>query len=196
SDLGLILPISQWILEAACSQIKLWENKPPAQQLQLAVNISVRQFYQPDFVERVCAILEKTAIHPSRLKLELTENLVRSNIDDAIIKMLALKKIGVHFSMDNFGIGCSSLPCLAQLPLEQLKIDQSFVSNIGIKSSDNVIVQIIIGMAGNLNLEVIAEGVETEEQRAFLKLNGCSNYQGYLLGRPMPIEEFECLLGV
>jgi len=195
-ETGLILPISQWILEAACDQIKRWENKPLAQQLHLAVNISARQFYQPDFVGQICSILAKTAIHPSRLKLELTERLVRSNIDDAIIKMLALKRIGVHFSMDNFGIGCSSLPCLAQLPLEQLKIDQSFVSNIGIKSSDNVIVQIIIGMAGNLNLDVIAEGVETEEQRAFLKLNGCSNYQGYLLGRPMPIEEFECLLGV
>ena len=141
-------------------------------------------------------MLKKYAISADRLKLELTESLVLDNIDDTIIKMQELKEVGVHFSMDDFGTGYSSLAYLTQLPLNQLKIDQSFVRNIGVKPTDAVIVQTIIGMANNLCMEVIAEGVETEEQRAFLEQYGCSAIQGYLFGRPLPLDQFEQSLGI
>jgi diguanylate cyclase (GGDEF)-like protein/PAS domain S-box-containing protein len=192
----LILDIGLWVLEAACAQLKSWEEVPQTRQLRLAVNVSAHQFHQACFVEQVCAVLEKYAIQPDRLKLELTESLVLDNIDETIIKMQQLKKTGVHFSMDDFGTGYSSLAYLTQLPLDQLKIDQSFVRNIGVKSTDAVIVQTIIGMANNLGIDVIAEGVETEEQRAFLELHGCPAIQGFLLGRPLPLDEFEHLLGI
>lgn len=192
----LILPIGLWVLDAACAQLKKWEAFPQTRRLQLAVNVSAHQFHQTCFVEQVSAVLEKHAVQPERLKLELTETLVLDNIDDTIIKMQALKKIGVDFSMDDFGTGYSSLAYLTQLPLDQLKIDQSFVHNIGVKPTDAVIVQTIIGMADNLGMKVIAEGVETEEQRAFLELHGCSAVQGYLFGRPVPLAEFESLLGI
>ncbi|MGZ5573532.1 MAG: sensor domain-containing protein [Methylobacter sp.] len=192
----LILPIGLWVLEAACAQLKTWEVIPQTRHLQLAVNVSAHQFHQACFVEQVCAMLEKYAIQPGRLKLELTESLVLDNIDDTIIKMQELKKIGVRSSMDDFGTGYSSLAYLTQLPIDQLKIDRSFVRNIGIKPTDAVIVQTIIGMANNLGMEVIAEGVETEEQRAFLELHGCPAIQGYLFGRPLPLDEFERSLGI
>lgn len=192
----LILSIGRWVLEAACAQLKIWEAIPQTRHLQLAVNVSAHQFHQVGFVEQICAVLEKHAIRPERLKLELTESLVLGNIDDAILKMQELKKVGVYFSMDDFGTGYSSLAYLSQLPIDQLKIDQSFVRNIGVKSTDAVIVQTIIGMADNLGMEVIAEGVETEEQRAFLELHGCQAVQGYLFGRPLPLDEFEYSLGI
>jgi len=193
-DTGLILPIGQWVLETACAQIKAWETNPLACELQLAVNVSARQFHQPDFVEQIRATLKKTGADPARLKLELTESVVLGNIDNAVAKMHELKGIGVHFSMDDFGTGYSSLSYLTQLPLDQLKIDQSFVRNIGIKPTDAVIVQTIIGMGNSLGMEVIAEGVETEAQRDFLERNGCHAYQGYLFSKPVPIEEFETLI--
>jgi len=193
-DTGLILPIGQWVLETACAQIKAWEANPLACELQLAVNVSARQFHQPDFVEQVRAVLNKTAANPSRLKLELTESVVLDNINDTIAKMHELKQIGVRFSMDDFGTGYSSLSYLTQLPLDQLKIDLSFVHNIGIKPTDAVIVQTIIGMGNSLGMEVVAEGVENEEQRDFLERNGCHAYQGYLFSKPVPIEEFEALI--
>ena len=191
---GLILSIGQWVLETACTQLKLWEANPLTRDLQLAVNVSARQFRQADFVERVRLVLHNHALIPDRLKLELTESLVLDNIYDTISKMQALRGIGVRFSMDDFGTGYSSLSYLTQLPLDQLKIDQSFVRNIGTKSTDAVIVQTIIGMANNLGMEVIAEGVETEEQRAFLEQHGCTLCQGYLFGRPVPLDEFEARL--
>ncbi len=191
---GLILPIGQWVLEAACAQLKIWENMPHMQPLQLAVNVSANQFHQPNFVEQVCAVLEKTAIDPTRLKLELTEGVVINDIDDTIIKMQKLKALGVSFSLDDFGTGYSSLSYLTQLPFEQLKIDQSFVRNLGIKQTDAVMVQTIISMANSLDMEVIAEGVETKAQRDFLKQHGCSLYQGYLFSKPVPLEEFEAIL--
>ncbi len=190
-ETGLIVPIGRWVLEVACRQIKAWEANPLARHLSLAVNVSARQFRQPDFVEQVLAVLESTAIDPGRLKIELTESLVLDNVADTIRKMLALKEVGVSFSMDDFGTGYSSLAYLSQLPLDQVKIDRSFIGGIGVKSTDQVIVQTIIGMANNLGLNVIAEGVETEAQLDFLKRSGCSSYQGYLFGKPMPIEEFE-----
>jgi EAL domain-containing protein (putative c-di-GMP-specific phosphodiesterase class I) len=182
------------VLETACIQIKRWEQDEHTRHLQLAVNVSAVQFRQTDFVEQVCYALEKTAIKPSYLKLELTESLVLEDVNDTIEKIQTLKALGVLFSMDDFGTGYSSLAYLSKLPLDQLKIDQSFVINIGVKESDAVIVQTIIGMAKNLGMEVIAEGVETEQQRDFLELNGCTHYQGYLFGKPVPLEAFEQLL--
>ncbi|MDO9046122.1 MAG: EAL domain-containing protein [Methylobacter sp.] len=195
-EIGLIIPIGQWVLETACAQLKRWESHAQTRNLQLAVNVSARQFHQPDFTEQVCAMLNKTAIKADRLKLEFTESLVFDDIDDTIAKMQRLKEIGVSFSIDDFGTGYSSLACLAQLPFDQLKIDQSFVRNIGVKPTDTVIVQTIIGMANNLGMDIIAEGVETEEQLAFLELHGCLIYQGNLIGSAMPLVEFERSLGI
>jgi len=192
-DTGLILPIGQWVLETACAQIKIWEGSVLTQNLQLAVNVSARQFHQANFVEQVNQVLHRYAINPDRLKLELTESLVLDDIEDSVRKMNALREIGVRFSLDDFGTGYSSLAYLTQLPIDQLKIDQSFVHNIGIKSTDAVIVQTIIGMANNLGMEVIAEGVETETQRAFLEQHDCQLCQGYLFSQPIPIEQFESL---
>ena len=193
-ETGLILPIGLWVLETACIQIKNWEADVHTRDLQLAVNVSARQFHQADFVEQTRRILRRTAIKPGLLKLELTESLVLDDINDTIIKMQALREIGVRFSMDDFGTGYSSLAYLTQLPLDQLKIDQSFVRNIGMKPTDAVIVQTIIGMAKNLGMEVIAEGVETEAQRIFLEQHGCPVCQGYLFSKPVPIEQFEALV--
>lgn len=191
---GLILPIGQWVLETACAQLKIWENSAHARHLQLAVNVSARQFRQPDFVVQVNQMLLSYAINPNRIKLELTESLVLDDIDDTIVKMNALRKIGVHISMDDFGTGHSSLSSLRKLPLDQLKIDQSFVNDILNDPDDAVIVKTIIAMAKSLGIEVIAEGVETEGQRAFLEQNDCSLCQGYLFSKPVPIELFEQLL--
>jgi len=193
-DTGLILPIGFWVLETACAQIKAWEANPLACKLQLAVNVSARQFHQPNFVEQVREVLKKTGADPTRLKLELTESVVLDNINNTVAKMHELKEIGVRFSMDDFGTGYSSLSYLTQLPFDQLKIDWSFVHNIGIKTTDAVIVQTIIGMGNSLGMEVIAEGVENKEQRDFLECNGCHAYQGYLFSKPVPIEEFEALI--
>jgi diguanylate cyclase (GGDEF)-like protein/PAS domain S-box-containing protein len=187
---GLILPIGAWVLESACKQLKAWETDRLTRDLHLSVNVSGRQFRQADFVAQVSEIIRQTAINPLRLKLELTESIVLDDVADTITKMQALKQIGVSFSMDDFGTGYSSLSYLTQLPLNQLKIDQSFVRNIGTKTSDSTIIQTIIGMADNLSMEVIAEGVETQIQRNTLESMGCMLYQGYLFGKPVPVEEF------
>jgi len=190
-DTGLILPIGQWVLEAACAQIKCWQGHPQLCRLQLAVNVSARQFHQQDFIEQVRMAIARADIHPGLLKIELTESVVLDDVKDTAAKMRELKEIGVRFSLDDFGTGYSSLAYLTQLPLDQLKIDQSFVRNINTKHNDAVIVQTIIGMAASLEMEVIAEGVETEGQRTFLEHAGCRVYQGYLFGKPVPLEEFE-----
>lgn len=193
-ETSLILPVGQWVLDTACEQLKLWESQPHTQDLQLAVNVSACQFRQANFVSLIEQTILRHAINPALLKLELTEGLVLGNVQDAIAKMNALRKIGLRFSMDDFGTGFSSLAYLTQFPLNQLKIDQSFVRNIGIRSTDAIIVQTIIGMAHNLGIEVIAEGVETEAQRAFLEQHGCPTCQGYLFSKPVPIDQFEPLL--
>jgi diguanylate cyclase (GGDEF)-like protein/PAS domain S-box-containing protein len=190
-ETGLILPIGTWVLHTACSQLKEWSEDPGKNRLCLSINVSVRQFYQPDFVQQVRQIILESAINPALLKFELTESLVLNNISDSILKMKALEEIGVHFSMDDFGTGYSSLAYLTQLPLSQVKIDQTFVQNIFKKSTDAVIVQAIIGMAGNLGMEVVAEGVETEAQYEFLKRHGCTVFQGNLFSKPVPVGEFE-----
>ncbi len=190
-ETALIVPIGLWVLRTACLQLKSWENRPGRHDLQLAVNVSARQFRQADFVEQVRDVLLQTQVNPNRLKLELTETLVLDDVHDTIIKMKALKALSVRFSMDDFGTGHSSLAYLTQLPLDQLKIDQSFVRNIGIQATDSVIIDTIIGMAKNLGLEVIAEGVETSIQKEFLEQHGCSLCQGYLFAKPLPLADFE-----
>lgn len=193
-ETGLIIPIGQWVLKQACERIKAWEDNILTQNLQLAVNVSAKQFYQPDFVSQVMQAIEQSKINPDKLKLELTESLVLDDIEDTIKKMHQLQAVGVRFSMDDFGTGHSSLAYLTQLPLDQLKIDQSFTRNICTKHNDAIIAQTIIGMGNNLGMEIIAEGVETEEQRAFLQRHGCPTFQGYLFSKPIPIQAFETML--
>lgn len=193
-ETGLILPIGQWVIDSACAQLKIWEQNPLTRDLLLAVNVSAKQFFQSDFVEHVLASITRHDINPSHLKLELTESMLVDNINDIIGKMNVLSKIGIRFSLDDFGTGYSSLQYLKKLPLNQLKIDQSFVRDITTDSSDRAIVRTIVNMAHSLRIDVIAEGVETEEQRKFLLDNGCLHYQGYLFSKPLPIDEFEALL--
>jgi diguanylate cyclase (GGDEF)-like protein/PAS domain S-box-containing protein len=193
-ETGLILPIGQWVLETACAQIKAWQQEPHTRELVLAVNVSARQFRQANFATQVRAILKRHAINPLLLKLELTEGMLLDKIEDTIATMNALTEIGIKFSLDDFGTGYSSLQYLKRLPLDQLKIDQSFVRDIATDGSDMAIVRTIVAMAHSLTMEVIAEGVETEGQRQLLHESGCSNYQGYLFGRPVPIEQFDAVL--
>ena len=190
---GLIVPIGEWVLKTACEQLQAWAINPAAEHFVLAVNVSARQFSQPDFVSRVTHTLAQTGVNPKKIKLELTESMVLHNVADTIDKMKQLHSLGVDFSMDDFGTGYSSLAHLTELPIQQLKIDRSFVRHIATNFNDAVIVQTIIGMAQNLGMTVIAEGVETEAQRVCLEKFGCPTYQGYLFGRPLPLLEFEKL---
>lgn len=193
-DTGLILPLGKWVLETACDQLKSWQKIPLTCNLVLAVNVSARQFRQADFVAQVKEVIERHSINPSLLKLELTESLLLESIEETIAKMNALNETGVRFSLDDFGTGYSSLQYLKNLPLDQLKIDQSFVRDIVNDASDKTIVRTIVAMANSLSLGVIAEGVETTEQREKLLSKGCVNFQGYLFSKPVPIEQFEALL--
>lgn len=193
-ETGLILPIGQWVLETACAQLAIWQNDVLTRDLVLAVNVSAKQFRQADFVSQVSDAIQRHSINPMLLKLELTESLLLENIQETISTMQALKAIGIKFSLDDFGTGYSSLQYLKQLPLDQLKIDQSFVCNLASDSSDRAIVRTIIAMAHSLNLNVIAEGVETEEQQQILLNKGCLHYQGFLFSKPLPIGQFEAQL--
>ncbi len=193
-ETDLILPIGQWVLETACAQLKSWEQDALTKDLMLSINVSAKQFLQSDFVAQVQTAVEHYGINPMLLKLELTESILLTHIENIIATMNALKEVGIRFSLDDFGTGYSSLQYLKRLPLYQLKIDQSFVRDIAVDSSDQAIVRTIIAMAHTLNLNVIAEGVETVEQKSLLLNNGCTHYQGYLFGRPVPIEQFEITL--
>ena len=188
---GLIMPMGLWVLRTACEQLKSWHGKRGMRDLTLAVNVSAKQFHQADFVEQVRRVLVETGAKPSHLKLELTESVVLENVEDAIAKMRALKLLGIGFSMDDFGTGYSSLQYLTKLPLDQVKIDQSFVRDIVADTNNAAIVQTIIAMTEALGLNVIAEGVETREQQEFLERRGCHAFQGYFFGRPLPLADFE-----
>jgi diguanylate cyclase (GGDEF)-like protein/PAS domain S-box-containing protein len=190
-ETGLILPIGQGVLETACAQLKAWEQGKQTHGLVLAVNVSPREFRQADFVAQVRACVRRHAIDPKRLKLELTESLLLENIEATVVIMNALNDIGIQFSLDDFGTGYSSLQYLKRLPFDQIKIDQSFVRDLAVDSGDRAIVRTIIAMAKSLNMEVIAEGVETKEQLQMLLNKGCIHYQGYLFGAPVPIEQFD-----
>ena len=193
-ETGLILPIGKWVLETACIQLKCWQQNTLTCDLTLSVNVSAKQFRQKEFVAQVQSAVLCNDINPMRLKLELTESLLLENIEETIMTMAAIRGLGVRFSLDDFGTGYSSLQYLKRLPLDQLKIDQSFVRDITVDESDKAIVNTIVAMATSLNLNVIAEGVETEVQRQLLLDSGCTHYQGYLFGKPVPIDEFELLL--
>ncbi|MDD5296853.1 MAG: EAL domain-containing protein [Rhodocyclaceae bacterium] len=190
-ETGLILPIGLWVLETACANIEAWSASPILRDLRLAVNVSARQFQQPDFVAQVTGLLAQTGANPRRLKMELTESMVLKDVADTFGKMHALEALGIGFSLDDFGTGHSSLSYLTRLPLEQIKIDRSFVLNLPHSVNDGIVAQTIITMARGLGLDVIAEGVETEPQRAFLARHDCHAYQGYLFARPLPLAEFE-----
>lgn len=190
---GLIVPIGHWVMQKVCSQLKEWSTKPLTSQLRLSVNVSAHQYRSDDFAESVAQLMNASAINAAQLVLEITESMIL-DVPDAIEKMHVLKKLGLSISMDDFGTGYSSLSSLTKLPLSELKIDQSFVSNLGNDSNDTIVVKAVILMGRALGLEVIAEGVETLEQRDILIEFGCQQLQGYLFGRPAPIEEFETLL--
>jgi len=190
----LILPIGHWVLQRACHQLNAWSKHSKLSQLHLAVNISPVQFHQPDFVRQVKTILAETGANPKRLELELTENLVLEDIEEAIRKMTSLTEIGVRFSMDDFGTGYSSLQYIKRLPISQLKIDQSFVRDILTDPGDAMMVQTIAGMARNFGYEVIAEGVEEHAKLMPLIERGCENFQGYFFSRPVALPEFEKLI--
>ena len=193
-ETGLIIPIGQWVLDTACAQLKAWQQEPLTKALVIAINVSARQFHQVDFVEQVLNTVHKYGINPALLKIELTESMLVNNIKDVITKMNELSKIGISFSLDDFGTGYSSLSYLKRLPLDQLKIDQSFVRDVLIDSHDATICRSIINLANNLGLEVIAEGVELIEQKDFLNNEGCHLYQGYHFSRPLPISQLEQLI--
>ncbi len=193
-ETGLILPLGRWVLETACAQLACWSSRPETSRLTVAVNVSARQFRDPGFEKLVLEVLERTGADPGKLKLELTESTLIDDVENTALKMRRLKARGLSFSLDDFGTGYSSLSYLRRLPLDQLKIDRSFVKDILADANAASICCTIIALGKNLGLEVIAEGVETEEQRDFLKQHGCHAYQGYLFGRPLPIEELPQLL--
>jgi EAL domain-containing protein (putative c-di-GMP-specific phosphodiesterase class I) len=188
---GLIVPIGLWVLETACAQLNKWQHDSLTRNLTLAVNVSAKQLHQPNFVAQVKRVLFESGVHPSLLKLELTESVVLENFDDTICKMQNLKSLGVKFSLDDFGTGQSSLAYLKRLPLDQIKIDRSFVRDITSDPNDATIVNTIIVMSRTMGLNVIAEEVETEDQREFLDLHGCQAFQGYLFSKPVPLDQFE-----
>ena len=194
-ETGLILPLGRWVLHTACTQLAVWSARPEMAHLTVAVNVSVHQFRQADFVDQVLMVIKDTGANPHRLKLELTESVLVSNVEDIIEKMYALKAKGVGFSLDDFGTGYSSLSYLRRLPLDQLKIDQSFVRDVLSDPNDATIAKTIVALAQSLGLGVIAEGVETAAQRDFLATVGCHAYQGYFFSRPLPLEGFERFAG-
>ena len=191
---GLILPLGRWVMETACQQLAAWAERPETSHLTMAVNVSARQIKLSDFVPTMLSILATTGAKAERLKLELTENVLVDNVDDVIRKMTELKAKGIEFSLDDFGTGYSSLSYLKRLPLYQLKIAQDFVRDILTDADDAAIAKMVVALTESIGLEVIAEGVETEAQRALLAGLGCHNYQGYLFSQPLPADALEVFL--
>jgi EAL domain-containing protein (putative c-di-GMP-specific phosphodiesterase class I) len=183
-------PLGDWVLRTACGQLAAWSHDPEMREVPLAVNVSAMQFAQVDFVARVFAILDESGADPSTLKLELTESILVTDLEDIIAKMNQLKARGIQFSLDDFGTGFSSLTYLRRLPLDQLKIDQAFVRDMLESKRGAGVAETVVQLGRRLGLEVIAEGVETEAQRSFLLAIGCRNYQGLLFSPALPGAEF------
>lgn len=191
---GLIIDLGNWVLTSACRQLSIWAADSMASRLTLSVNVSIRQFKEPDFVDQVLSILAATGANPARLKLEVTETLLAENIEDVMIKMGRLRETGIAFALDDFGTGYSSLAYLQRLPLDEIKIDRSFVQDVTQNENAATIVRIIISLCQTLGFSVIAEGVETEAQRRFLAEHGCHKYQGFIFGKPVPGNVFLALM--
>jgi diguanylate cyclase len=194
-ETGLILEIGEWVLRQACRQIRQWREQGLAVD-RVAVNLSARQLQQEDLVERIAGILRESGVSPESIQLEITEGAVLKNVDSAIAMLRQLNEMGIQIALDDFGTGYSSLTYLKRFPIDAVKIDRSFVRDLEHDDSDATIVSTVIGMAENLHLNVIAEGVETENQLEFLRQRGCNEYQGYLFSRPVPPEEFAEFLRV
>ncbi len=193
-ETGLILPIGLWVIDQACQQLQAWSADVATRNLSLSINVSAREFREPDFVERIASALQRHAIRPTLLKLELTEGMVIDDVEDAVTKMRQLKSLGLTLSLDDFGTGYSSLSYLQRLPLDQLKIDQSFVRGLSAHAGNAAIVRAIITLGHALGLEVVAEGVESSEDHAWLHGHGCPLFQGYLFGRPEPAQTLTATL--
>ncbi len=193
-ETGLIVPLGRWVLEMACRQAAAWADRAGRSPIPIAVNVSARQFRQTDFVKHVLESIELAGVAPENIKLEITESMLLDNLEETVAVMTSLKSHGLRFSLDDFGTGYSSLAYLKRLPLDQLKIDRTFVRDILANAANGALAQAIISLAGALGLVVIAEGVETDEQRELLAHLGCNCFQGYLFSRPVPAQEFEALL--
>ncbi|QTL03411.1 EAL domain-containing protein [Aquabacter sp. L1I39] len=193
-ETGLIVPIGDWVLRAACAQLARWHARPETAHLTLAVNISASQFLQPDFVETAIGVIQRSGVAPSKLRLELTESMSTDDIAATAAKMQALREIGIVWSLDDLGSGYSTLQGLSRLPFGQIKIDQSFVATMGSDTPDTHIVEAVTTLSARLSLALVAEGVETEEQFRKLVELGCRGFQGYLFGRPMEVGAFEAAL--
>jgi EAL domain-containing protein (putative c-di-GMP-specific phosphodiesterase class I) len=190
-ETGLIVPLGDWVLKTACTQLGVWASDPALADLVLAVNVSANQFKQQDFVKNLLDLIAQTGGRANRLKLELTESLLLENAESVISIMHVLKAQGICFSLDDFGTGYSSLAYLKRLPLDQLKIDQSFVRDVLTDPNDAAIARTVVALGQSMRLAVIAEGVETQGQRDFLESSGCHAYQGYFFSRPLPLAGFE-----
>lgn len=193
-ETGLILPIGAWVLKEACAVLVTWSKDPALAHLSLSVNVSASQLRQPDFVQEVIEIVTRSGADPTHLKLELTESMLANDVEATIKKMKTLRAFGISWSLDDFGTGYSSLNYLKHLPFEQLKIDQSFVRDLLTNESDKAIVETLVALSKNMNMMLIAEGVETTEQLRYLFSKGCLQYQGYFFSRPLPIEAFVTFL--
>jgi len=193
-ETGLILGLGDWVLETACRQAAAWQRSKEMDGITISVNISARQIHQPAFVEKVLSTLRRTGVDPHRIQMELTEGSLVIDIESVIARMSHLRAHGLQFSVDDFGVGYSSLSYLKRLPLDKLKIDRSFVRDILQDQSSSAIAQAIISLCSAMNLSVIAEGVESEEQREHLAGLGCHTFQGYLFSKALPAREFERLL--
>lgn len=189
-DSGVILQLGDWVLQTACEQISIWNKQKGLESLKVSINVSPRQFYQSGFVNQVLQAINNAGANPNNITLELTERLLLQDIDDTIRKMTILKEYGIGFSLDDFGTGYSSLSYLKRLPLDELKIDQSFVRDVLIDANDAAIAKTIVALGTSMGLHVIAEGVETEKQRQFLYDNHCYSWQGFLLSKPLPANKF------
>jgi EAL domain-containing protein (putative c-di-GMP-specific phosphodiesterase class I) len=190
---GLILPLGQFVLNVASAQLRTWASKVETSHLTISVNVSARQFRQPNFAGAVLDSLSAHGADPHKLKLELTESLLLGDVEDTVERMTQLKRQGVGFALDDFGTGYSSLSYIKRLPLDQIKIDQSFVRDVLTDPNDAAIVRTILALAKSLDLDVVAEGVESTGQLGFLRKNGCTCFQGYLFGRPVPVEQLDIM---